>query len=160
MNLLRPTFVVLVLAAVACQRGGGSTNSELSTTTAAPATVASAPPTLPTSSTSGVTRSGATPESPPDECMPGQRVAPPTLAASWPARIGTRVRFRSHVDVAVDVMTAVVVASGHRFVVVASPDQLWQGDKERTFTVMGSKTVSLGGRTTLPQLLLEAECSP
>ena len=42
---------------------------------------------------------------------------------------------------ALDVMTAIAMAAGHRFAVVADPDQLWQGDRQRTYTVMGSTTV-------------------
>jgi hypothetical protein len=151
------TTIVLVLAAVACQRGGTSTSTE-STETATPAVIA---PIMRTASAISDVESAASIPSPPaDESTPGQRIAPATLAASWPARIGKRVRFKSRVEVAIDVMDAVVTAAGHRFVVVVSPDQLWEGEKERTFTVMGSKTVALWGRTTLPQLLLEEECSP
>jgi hypothetical protein len=150
--------MVLALAAVACERGGISISPESSTETASSPTVAPAPISPTTSSTSDV--SEAAPGSTGDECTPGQQIAPATLAASWPARLGTRVRLKSRIEVSVDMMDAVVTAAGHRFVVVAGPDQLWQADKDRTFTVMGSRTVSLGGLTTLPQLLLEPECSP
>jgi hypothetical protein len=151
-------MVVLALAAVACQRGSVSTSTESSANTTTTATIA---PTMPTSSAVGSVESAA-PVPPPlaDECSPGQPISPATLSASWPTRIGARVRFKGHVEMALDVMDAVVAAAGHRFIVVAGPDQLWEGEKERMFTVMGSKTVSLGGRTTLPQLLLESECAP
>jgi hypothetical protein len=151
-------MIVLALATAACQRGGGTTNPEPSGTTATPmATALSVPRSSPPEAVPEV---APVPSPASDECAPAERIAPATLAASWPARIGSRVRFKGRVEVAVDVMDAVVTAAGHRFLVVAGPDQLWEGDKERTFSVMGSKTVSLGGRTTLPQLLLEPECPP
>jgi hypothetical protein len=144
--------LVLALAATACRGEGSSAPSESSSATP---TVASA-----TSTATSIPDVAAAPEAPAEECSPGQPISPATLSASWSSRLGSRVRFRGHIEVSVDVMTAVVAAGGHRFAVVASPDQIWQGDKDRTYTVMGSKTVSLGGRTTLPQLLLEPECSP
>ena len=152
----RRLTLVLALAATACRGEGRSAPSEPTTTVPA---VASTTPTPAPPSGAAVT-SG--PDSSPgaEECSPGQPISPATLSASWPARLGSRVRFKGHVEVSVDVMTAIVMASGHRFVVVAGPDQLWQGDKDRNYTVMGSKTVALGGRTTLPQLLLEPECTP
>ena len=157
-NLHPVVVVVLVLAGAACQRGAISSNPEPSSHTAPAEPIA---PVLPmTSSSDRVADSASSLASPADECTPGQRIAPAALAASWPSRIGTRVRFRSRIEVAIDVMDAVATAAGHRFVVLASPYKLWEGEKERTFTVMGSKTVSLGGRTTLPQLLLEEECAP
>jgi hypothetical protein len=150
--------VVLVLAATACRGGDRSAPSGISPGTAPSTSSAVSPPSVATVQPAPATTETATPVA--DECSRGQPIAPGTLAVTWPARVGTRVRFKSHVEVALDVMDVVVVGAGRRFVVVAGPDQLWQGDKERTFTVMGSKAVSLGGRTTLPQLLLEPECSP
>ncbi len=151
-------MLVLALAATAC-RGEGRSGPSGTSTASAPSESSPTPaPSVAESRPAASTSDTVTPTA--DECSRGQPIAPTTLAATWPARIGTRVRFKSHVEVALDVMDAVVVGAGRRFVVIAGPDQLWQGDKERTFTVMGSKAVSLGGRTTLPQLLLESECSP
>jgi hypothetical protein len=154
---MKPSLtLVLALAAIACRGEGRSAPSE-STATAVPAAASS---TSTVSAPEADTRSG--PDSPPAaaDCSPGQPISPATLSATWPARIGSRVRFKGHIETALDVMDAVATAGGHRFTVVAGPDQLWQGDKDRTYTVMGSKTVALGGRTTLPQLLLEPECAP
>jgi hypothetical protein len=150
--------LVLAVAATACPGEGRSAPSG---TSAGSAPSESSP--VPTASVAEVQPAAATSDTvapSADECSRGQPIATATLAATWPARIGTRVRFKSHIEAALDVMDVVVVGGGRRFVVVAGPDQLWQGDKGRTFTVMGSKSVSLGGRTTLPQLLLEPECSP
>jgi hypothetical protein len=152
-------MLVLALAATACRGEGRSTPSESTAQTIPAAAAANPPPTRALAASAAVTSSASDP-SPADECSPGQPISPATLSAAWPTRLGSRVRFKGHVDVSVDVMTAIVIASGHRFVVVASPDQLWQGDRDRSYTVMGSQTVSLLGRTTLPQLLLEPECGP
>ena len=142
-------LVVPLLAVVGCQ-GSGTARASLE---AASATASNEP----IKATEEVQQT-ATVEDSDDECSPGQRIDPATLASSWPAHIGTHVRFKSRVELSVDVMDAVVSAAGHRFVVIVEPDQLWEGEVEKRFTVMGSKTVSLGGRTTLPQLLLEQEC--
>ncbi len=149
--------LILVLAA-GCQRGAGSTANEQPAATTAPAPIPPAVDTQP-----AVTLAPSAPVSAPDPveaCVPGQRIPPATLAATWPARIGQRVTMKSHVELAVDIMTAVVTASGHRFAVVVGPDHLWEGDQERTFTVMGSTTVAMGGKVTMPQLLLVDECAP
>ena len=143
--------LILALVATACRGEDRSTPSESSSTTAT-VTTTSAPEDTPSTT--------AEPAGAEEACSPGQPISPAALAASWPSKLGSRVRFKGHVDVSLDVMTAVVLASGHRFAVVASPDQLWQGDTTRTYAVTGSKTVALGGRTTIPQLLLEPECSP
>ena len=145
-------MLVLVLGAAACRGEGRSAPSESFSETPAVLSAASAATAAP--------EVADVPEVPAEACSLGQPLSPATLAASWPTRIGSRVRFKGRVDVAIDVMTAVVVAGGHRFAVVASPDQLWQGDKERSYTVMGSKAVALGGRTALAHLLLEPECTP
>ncbi len=144
----RGPTLVLALAAIACQGGGRSAQPEPSheEEPSPPAPTVGVPP--------------SDPEPAAEACTPGQPISPSVLAASWPSRLGARVSFRGHVDVALDMMTAIEIAGGHRFVVVASADRLWQGDIDRTYAVMGSRTVSLYGRTTLPQLLLEPECSP
>jgi hypothetical protein len=155
---VRFAFVVLALAAVACRsedhgrHSAPSSDSRRPESSAPAETAASAPPPVGTSAPDPVAA--------PQPCSPGEPIAPAALSASWPTRIGSHVRFKGHVESALDVMTVIVIAARHRFVVVASPDQLWEGDKERTYTVMGSKTVSLRGGTTLPLLLLEPECAP
>jgi len=146
-------IVITSLAASGCQGSGAASNSDPASREAASAAASIEP----IKATEGVQQTTMVEERD-DECSPGQRIDPATLAASWPARVGKRVRFKSRVELSVDVMDAVVTAAGHRFVVIAGPDQLWEGEMERIFTVMGSTTVALRGRTTLPQLLLEAKC--
>ena len=143
-------LVVPLLAAAGCQRSVAVNSSELASGQAASADTSFEP--------IKATEVQRTVEYRGDDCSPGQRIEPATLTSSWPARIGTHVRFKSRVELSVDVMDAVVSGAGHRFVVIVEPDQLWEGEMEKRFTVMGSKTVSLGGRTTLPQLLLEQDC--
>ena len=146
-------LVVPLLAVAGCQGSGTANSSEPASLEAASATASNELITAPeeVQQTAPVEDSG-------DECSPGQRIDPAMLASSWPKRFGERVRFKSRVELSVDVMDAIVSAAGHRFVVIVEPDQLWEGEMEKRFTVMGSKTVSLGGRTTLPQLLLEEDC--
>lgn len=71
--------------------------------------------------------------------------------------MGERVRMSARVERSLDLMTALVTAKGARFVVVLGPDQIWEGERVRVFRVMGSTQAALGGRVTLPQLLLEAD---
>ncbi|HEX7603709.1 MAG TPA: hypothetical protein VF316_18955 [Polyangiaceae bacterium] len=103
------------------------------------------------------------PQAVPDAaCVPPLRVDPKTLTAQWPSMLGKRVSFAAHIDRALDVTESIVVAHGERFVVLLAPDQAWQGEATKTFIVMGSARVKLGGTTTLPQLVLDtdAACSP
>jgi hypothetical protein len=101
----------------------------------------------------------ATDDPTPDARAPAPSVAPATLSATWPQRIGQRVCFTSHVERALDLTQALIAARGEHFVVLLSPDQLWQGDGEQTFAVMGSKSVALHGHVTLPELVLETQDS-
>lgn len=103
------------------------------------------------------------PQAAPDAaCVPPLRVDPKTLTAQWPSMLGKRVSFAAHIDRALDVTESIVVAHGERFVVLLPPDQAWQGEATKTFIVMGSARVKLGGTTTLPQLVLDADtaCGP
>jgi hypothetical protein len=147
--------IVGLLALAACQRGEVPPTHEDLAIPPAPAVslplaVSSVEPTSPTASAEPAV----------EPCTAGQRVAPDVLAISWPQRIGQRVRLRSNIERSLDLLEAVVAAGGKRFVVVLGPDQLWSGDQEHTFTVMGAKAVALHGTVTLPQLLLDEECSP
>jgi len=96
------------------------------------------------------------------ECPPPQRIDPARLAAEWPSLVGKRVTFAARIERAIDVIQSLAVARGTRFVVVMSPEQTWQGEATKTFVVMGSAKVALGGQVTLPQLMLQkdGECGP
>jgi len=93
-----------------------------------------------------------------DACAPASRVDPSALAATWPARVGQRVRFASKIERALDYMDVLLLAAGQRFVAMVAPGQLWEGMAEHTYTVLGSKTVAIAGRTTLPELLFDDAC--
>jgi hypothetical protein len=155
----RQTFVVLALAhacalafaALGCDRP--SSPHRVEATPAAPA--ASTPPSPLASTPSRV--APPTPSIAPSACTPAPSVEPVALSASWPQRLGARVRFVGHIERSLDLLTALVVAKGERFVVVLDPEQAWTGDRERVYRVMGSAAVALGGRTSLPQLLLEGD---
>lgn len=156
MRRLSHRAAVVLALAINCQRGAGSTTiPDEPPASSAPAAVLSA--SSPASPAPSVAQRLGQPV---EACVPGARVAPATLAATWPARLGQRVRMKARIDRAVDLMTVVVIAGGQRFAVVAGPEQLWEGEMDRTFTVMGSTTVALGGKVTMPQLLLEEECAP
>ena len=107
--------------------------------------------------TSEATPKAATSPPPAPSCAPPPLVDAQRLTATWPQRIGERVRLSARVERSIDLMTALVTSKGARFVVVLGPDQIWDGERVLVFRVMGSTQVALGGRVTLPQLLLEPD---
>lgn len=74
---------------------------------------------------------------------------------SWPSYLGRRVSLSCRAVRRVDVVRTIVVAEGARFVTVGPPDVTPCGVTTSTFTVIGSTSVSISGRTVLPELLLE-----
>lgn len=88
-------------------------------------------------------------------CEPAAKIDPGTLSATWPQRIGQRVRLTARVERALDFTDYLVTAKRHRFVVMMAPDQSWEHSAERTFSVLGSTTAALRGRVSLPHLVLE-----
>ncbi len=150
--------VAAVVLLAACRRDAPSTeaaapasvapaaSAAMSATSKAPAPIASAP----------IVVVAAV-----DACAPAPRIAPKELVATWTKRIGQRVRVTARVERTIDFTEAVVVAGGERFAVMLGPDQLWSGEAERPFTVMGWQAVKLGGSVTLPELVLESSgCAP
>jgi hypothetical protein len=107
--------------------------------------------------TSETAPKAATSPAPTASCARPPLVDAQRLTATWPQRMGERVRMSARVERSIDLMTALVTAKGARFVVVLGPDQSWDGEREHVFRVMGSTDVALGGRVTLPQLLLEPD---
>lgn len=97
-----------------------------------------------------------------DGCEPATQVDPRLLTATWPQRLGQRVRFTARIERALDITNYLVTARGHRFVVMMGPDQGWEGSAERVFSVLGSTNAALQGRVTLPHLVLEGPdvCPP
>lgn len=77
------------------------------------------------------------------------------IAARWPTMIGQRVRLRMRIERAVDFTLSMGVSDGRRFAIVLSPDAVWSGEIAKTFTVMGSRSLRVGGRAQLPELLLD-----
>ncbi len=96
-------------------------------------------------------------------CSPPLRIAPRTLAVSWPSYVGRRVAIAGCRAVRrVDFVRTVIVADGAKFVVSGPPDLVPCAGRSSTFTVIGSSSVPLAGRTVLPELLLDdgGECAP
>ncbi len=78
------------------------------------------------------------------------------LARTWPSRLGKKVRLRSRVERATDLLHVVVRAGKEPFSVMLSPGAAWTGESVRTFTVMGSTTAWLpGGPLKVAELLLD-----
>jgi hypothetical protein len=91
-------------------------------------------------------------------CARAPKVSPEELAASWPSRLGQRVRMKARIEQAVDLTHAIVRAGSKHFSVLLTPDQSFAGEQERTFTVFGSTTVLIpGGPQTVVELMLEAD---
>lgn len=121
--------------------------------------VGEAIPTPPVSSTTAAP-SPLAPSLPPGAehetgCPPAVDVKPAALFTGWPALVGHRVRFAGRVERVIDFTDVVIVAPGGRFVVTASPDRLWSGVEAHSFTVLGSASVGVHGRTVLPALVLD-----
>lgn len=95
-------------------------------------------------------------------CPPPLRIPPRALAVSWPSYIGRRVSFACRAVRRVDFTRTIVVADGAKFVVTGPPDLVLCGGRSSTFTVIGSASVPLAGRTVLPELLLDGGegCAP
>lgn len=88
-------------------------------------------------------------------CPPPLRIAPRALAVSWPSYVGRRVSFACRAVRRIDFVRTVVVAEGARFVVTGPPDLVPCGHRSSTFTVIGSSSAPLAGRTVLPELLVD-----
>lgn len=95
-------------------------------------------------------------------CPPPLRIAPKTLAVSWSSYVGRRVSFACRAVRRIDFVRTVVVAEGAKFVVSGPPDLVPCGGRSSTFTVIGSSSVPIAGRTVLPELLLDEgeRCGP
>lgn len=95
-------------------------------------------------------------------CPPPLRIAPRTLAVSWPSYVGRRVSFACRAVRRADFVRTLVVADGAKFVVSGPPNLVPCAGRSSTFTVIGSSSVPLAGRTALPELLLDdgGECTP
>lgn len=150
--------LLLLLYCVACDGGAPVGSSSVSLIAEAPAAV------LPAPSTSEIPSGATTPASansdPP--CPPPLRVAPRTLAVSWPSYVGRVVSFACRAIRRVDFLRTVIVADGARFVVTGAPDATPCGSRTSTFAVVGCSSVPLGGRGVLPELLLVdgGDCTP
>ncbi|MGO9836760.1 MAG: hypothetical protein ACLP1X_21395 [Polyangiaceae bacterium] len=111
-------------------------------------------PVAPTPSPRPSETSAATPGRP--ECPKPAVVRGRAFASGWPSLLGKRVRLRVVPLRAIGMTEWLVTAGGQRFIVVAAPDTAWIS--EHVFVVAGSTIAPLGGRTSLPELLLADEC--
>jgi hypothetical protein len=83
-------------------------------------------------------------------------VPPRVLATGWPSLLGKRVRINVRAVRSIGMTEWLVVAGGQRFIVVGAPDTPWT--VEHAFIVSGSAIAPLGGRTSLPELIIDDEC--
>lgn len=90
-------------------------------------------------------------------CGPSLVLSPSTLATQWPALLGRRVRLRVRLLRALSFDEWLVTAGEQRFVVLAAPHTRWVG--EHVFVVTGSTIAPVHGRTALPELLLDDDCT-
>jgi hypothetical protein len=71
--------------------------------------------------------------------------------------LGQRVRLRVRPERALSFTEWLVAAGGQRFVINAAPDTNWTQD--HAFLITGTTLAPLHGRTALPQLVVDDECS-
>lgn len=154
----------LLMLLVACDGSAAAGPSS------APRTVEPLPGTPPTRRASEIPPDATTtpptsepPSEPPaPACPPPLRIAPRALAVSWPSYVGRRVSFACRAVRRIDFVRTVIVADGAKFVVSGPPDLVPCGSRSSTFTVIGSSSVPIAGRTVLPELLPDEgeRCGP
>lgn len=107
---------------------------------------------------SGATTTPPALEPPTPARPPSARVPPRTLAVSWPNYLGKRVAITCRPIRRIDFTRTLIMAGGNaRFIVTGPPDVTPCGATTSMFTVMGSTTLPISGRTVLPELLLEED---
>lgn len=148
---VRTLALLLLHCCVACD-GPGSTGRPTASRAQEPSAAV-----LPAPSASEIPPSvtPAPSEPPSPERLPPLRVAPRTLAMSWQSYLGRRVWISCRPVRRIDFVRTLIVAEGVRFIVTGPTDVTPCSATASTFTVMGSTSASLGGRTVLPELLLE-----
>ena len=147
---MRTTLAALLLAMTGCNEAAPTVRSEPSSTPAS-STITPAPsPITPSRAPSPVQGAG---------CRPADDVKPAALFTGWPALVGHRVRFAGRIERVVDITEFVITAGGRDFIVNGLPDRPWSGAESHSFTVLGSSSVGVHGRTVMPLLLLDdSEC--
>lgn len=147
-------LILLLYYCVACDGPGSAGAPSLSRAAKPPTGVPPVPSAseIPPSATTTLLAEESTQE---PERAPPIRVAPRTLAVSWPQYVGQRVSIVCTPVRRLDFVRTLVVADGARFVVSSSPNVTPCGAATSLFTVLGSTTVRLAGRAALPELLLE-----
>jgi hypothetical protein len=148
-------FLVLFLAVLvaACDGNGSAALPSSSRAPDPPAAVAVVPSASEVPPSATTTPPASEPRKP--ERAPAVRVAPKTLAVSWSAYLGRRIQLRCRPVRRIDFVRTLITAGGERFVVPGSPDVTPCSATTSTFTVIGSASVAIAGRTMLPELLLE-----
>lgn len=145
--------LLLTVLAVACDASGSSGSPSTSRVPDPPAAVAAVPKPSEISANATTTPHAEKPRE--SERPPPLRVTPKTLATSWSAYLGRRVQLPCQPVRRLDLTRTLVVAGGEKFVVMGPPDVTPCLASTSTFTVMGSASVAMAGRTILPELLLE-----
>ena len=143
---MKRAILSVLLAVTSCKEATTTAVGEAIATPAASSTTAAPSPLAPSLPPSAEHEAS---------CPPAVDVKPAALFTGWPTLVGHRVRFAGRVERVVDFTDAVIVAPGGRFVVTASPDRLWSGVEAHSFTVLGSASVGVHGRTVLPSLVLD-----
>lgn len=146
-------LLLLYYSSTACESGGSSAPSSALRSQEAPVAFAVVPRASEVPPSATATLPVAEPPTP--ERPPAVRVAPRTLAVSWQSYLGQRIQLRCRPVRRVDFMRTLIVADGLRFVIVGSPEVTPCGATTSTFTVVGSASVAIAGRTVLPELLLD-----
>jgi len=102
-------------------------------------------------------RPPAAPPAKPPLCESALVLSPSALATRWPALLGRRVRLRVRPLRALSFDEWLVAAGGQRFVALAAPDTQWAG--EHVFIVSGSTLAPIHGRSSLPELVVDDDCT-
>lgn len=155
--MTRAVISLVLVSAAACD-GAGSAGPPSASRVLAPPTVASPNP-MPSEVPSSATTTLPSSSPPGPERPPPLPVSPRTLAASWQSYVGQRVTLACRPVRRLDFVRTLVAADGARFVITGTPDVSPCSARTSTFTVMGSTSVPLGGRTVLPELLLEEDAA-
>jgi len=148
------TLVVLSFALIACGKEPARVIRTIPPeSTRAPVAIPAPQP--PSAAVSSPPPTPAAPEPDDRPCAHPKAISPSKLAATWPSKIGQCVRLSTRIVRSIDVTRALVQGEGAAFIVWMSPGAAWVGLTANTFVVMGSASVPLHGRTTLPELMLQ-----
>ena len=156
-STLLPTLTAAALSLASCRQ-----RSEPAWAPSAPQTAPALPAEVPVSAPTPP--SSPAPETPrvdrrsPSEvaaCLKSCAVTAHSLAVTWPSRIGQQVYLETEVVRALDFAQLLVHSDAEKFLVMATPGNVWDGRKFKLFSVVGAATGKIAhGPQRLPQLML------